>query len=80
MRLRNRPLFFESGGFIMKINGSDIHLPEDTPLSVILKERGYNRDRVATELNGNIVPRKDYDRTVITDGDILEIVGMVGGG
>ncbi|MDE7226559.1 MAG: sulfur carrier protein ThiS, partial [Ruminococcus sp.] len=30
--------------------------------------------------NGNIVPKKEYETTVLENGDSLEIVGFVGGG
>lgn len=37
-------------------------------------------DRVAVELNGNIVPRAEWAATALADGDRLEIVHFVGGG
>jgi thiamine biosynthesis protein ThiS len=37
-------------------------------------------DRVAVELNREIVPRDQWDRTQLADGDRLEIVHFVGGG
>jgi sulfur carrier protein len=37
-------------------------------------------DRVAVELNGNIVPRAEWTSTALADGDRLEIVHFVGGG
>ncbi|MCM1506716.1 MAG: sulfur carrier protein ThiS [Ruminococcus flavefaciens] len=40
----------------------------------------YNGRRVAVELNENIVPKAEYDSTVVSDGDKLEIVRFVGGG
>jgi sulfur carrier protein len=37
-------------------------------------------DRVAVELNGNIVPRAEWAAASLADGDRLEIVHFVGGG
>jgi sulfur carrier protein len=37
-------------------------------------------DRVAVELNLDIVPRATWESTVLKDGDRLEIVHFVGGG
>ena len=37
-------------------------------------------DRVAVELNREIVPRSQWDETQLRDGDHLEIVHFVGGG
>ena len=36
--------------------------------------------RLAIEKNGEIVPRSQFDATILNDGDKLEIVGAVGGG
>lgn len=41
---------------------------------------GYDTKRVAVELNGAILPKTDYDKTVLSDGDKIEIVSFVGGG
>lgn len=37
-------------------------------------------DRVAVELNRQIVPREQWTQTSLSDGDQLEIVHFVGGG
>lgn len=37
-------------------------------------------DRVAIELNRNIVPRDRWAETTLNDGDKLEMVHFVGGG
>lgn len=36
--------------------------------------------RLAIELNGEIVPRSQFEYTPLSDSDKLEIVGAVGGG
>ena len=38
----------------------------------------YDCDLIAVERNGSIV--NDYDKTVLQDGDTVEIVQFVGGG
>ena len=40
----------------------------------------YDRDLIAVERNGSIVKRSDYGKTVLQDGDTVEIVQFVGGG
>lgn len=49
-------------------------------LSEYLISSGYDTKRVAVEFNGNILPKADYDKTVLCDGDKIEIVSFVGGG
>ncbi len=41
---------------------------------------GYDAKRIAVERNGEIVPKADYGKITLTDGDTLEIVSFVGGG
>jgi thiamine biosynthesis protein ThiS len=41
---------------------------------------GMKVDRVAVELNRDIVPRDRWAETVLHEGDRLEIVHFVGGG
>ncbi len=47
-----------------------------------LESLGYDPDRrgVAAAINGEIVPRSDWDRLLLRDGDRVEIVGAVQGG
>ncbi len=36
--------------------------------------------RVAVEVNGEIVPKAEHERHVLADGDSVEVVTFVGGG
>ena len=49
-------------------------------LSVLLENSGFRRDRIAVEINGEIIKKSDYDNTVLNDGDKIEVVSFVGGG
>lgn len=53
-----------------------------TPLTLVglVEALGMKPDRVAVELNRNIVPRGQWLDTGLADGDQLEIVQFVGGG
>ncbi|MBI1884982.1 MAG: sulfur carrier protein ThiS [Chloroflexi bacterium] len=39
-----------------------------------------NRRHVAVARNGEVVPRERWAETAVEDGDVLEVVRMVGGG
>ena len=54
--------------------------PNVTTLAQLIAELGMKGDRVAVELNREIVPRSQWDETQLRDGDHLEIVHFVGGG
>lgn len=64
---------------MLRINGKESPAAGMT-LSVYLERHGYARGRVAVERNGEIVPRRLYEETVLQDGDTVEIVSFVGGG
>ena len=64
----------------MKINGKEIKLENETVLSGILEDQGFNLLKIAVMKNGDIVPTAEYDKTLINDNDSLEVVSFVGGG
>ena len=64
----------------MRINGQEYALTKVMSLQELLEEQGYRSSLVAVELNGAIVKRSEYDSTMLTAEDKLEIVSFVGGG
>ncbi|MCK9323516.1 MAG: sulfur carrier protein ThiS [Candidatus Methanomethylophilaceae archaeon] len=64
----------------MNINGQNIRIVSGTRLSDILFSNGYDRTKICVELNGNIIPKKDYESVIVNDEDSMEIVSFVGGG
>ena len=64
---------------MVKVCGKEIDAAGKT-VAELVETEGYRRDRVAVEINEEIVPKALYDTTVIKDGDCVEIVGFVGGG
>ena len=64
----------------MKLNGEQVTLLKPIPLLDFLKERNYADNRVAVELNGDIVPKSEFETVILKDSDKIEIVCFVGGG
>ena len=64
---------------MVKVNGTEIDIAGKT-LTEYLATTNYDMKRIATELNGDIVPKATYADTVLKDGDSIEIVSFVGGG
>ena len=62
------------------INGESRTLADLANLAALIESLGMKVDRVAVELNLEIVPRAQWATTPIKDGDKLEIVHFVGGG
>lgn len=65
---------------MLRINGKDVELAGETSLLDYLERLGLDPRAVAVEHNGEILQRDQYARAVLRDGDVLEIVRMVGGG
>ena len=64
---------------MVKLNGEQRELSGKT-VTEILNENGYDPKRVAVEVNLEIVPKSQYDSTILKDGDSVEVVSFVGGG
>ena len=64
----------------LTINGENRSLAPVESLHALIEQLGMKSDRVAIELNREIVPRDQWAQTPIRDGDRLEIVHFVGGG
>ncbi|MCS7150918.1 MAG: sulfur carrier protein ThiS, partial [Endomicrobia bacterium] len=64
----------------IKVNGKNEEIEGEILLSEFLKLKNIRPEVVTVELNGVIVQRKDYNTTLIKDGDEIEFVFFMGGG
>jgi thiamine biosynthesis protein ThiS len=64
----------------LHINGEQREFPDSLTVAALVAQLGMKPDRVAVELNMEIVPRTQWDATALKDGDKLEVVHFVGGG
>ena len=62
------------------INGEQQTFTDGLTLSALLEQLGIKSDRVAVELNREIVVRNLWPETHLNPDDKLEIVHFVGGG
>lgn len=62
------------------INGEERDVANVATLAALIAQLGMKADRVAVELNREIVSRPSWEGTPLRDGDRLEIVHFVGGG
>ena len=63
----------------LTING-ETQISSAETLALLVEQLSMKPDRVAIELNREIVPRDQWPQTALHDGDRLEIVHFVGGG
>lgn len=64
----------------LQINGEEREFPSPLSVFLLIEHMGMKQDRVAVELNREIVARDRWAETSLFDGDRLEIVHFVGGG
>ncbi len=64
---------------MVKVNGEMLDMNGRT-VTELLAEMNISGQRVAVELNEDIVPKAKYGETVLSDGDSVEVVRFVGGG
>ena len=62
------------------LNGEDKSLKEGTSLSQLLGQLGIEGNRIAVEINREIIPKSEHAQYVIRDGDKIEVVHAIGGG
>ena len=64
----------------IRLNGRDQEAPEGSTILSLLETAGLQTGRVAVELNGSVVPKTGYQRALLREGDVMEVVHFVGGG
>lgn len=64
---------------MVKING-ELSSSEGMVLAEYLSQNGYDTRCIAVERNGEIVPKSQYEATILQENDSLEVVSFVGGG
>ncbi|MCH2201454.1 MAG: sulfur carrier protein ThiS [Fuerstiella sp.] len=64
----------------VSVNGENHNVPDKTTMSELLDVLRINNRYCAVEQNQEVVPREHHPNTLLSDGDTLEIVTLVGGG
>ena len=64
----------------IKVNDEAVEVPEGTTLDQLVEQLALAPERLAIELNREVVRRAEWPLTSLTEGDRVEIVHFVGGG
>jgi thiamine biosynthesis protein ThiS len=64
----------------VQVNGEVREVPEKITLGELVRELSLAPERLAVELNREVVRRAAWPETEIREGDQVEIVHFVGGG
>jgi thiamine biosynthesis protein ThiS len=62
------------------VNGEERQMGPSTTVKQLLASLGLADTLVAVERNEEIVPRAQHERTLLHEGDRVEVVQFVGGG
>ena len=65
---------------MITVNGKQIQLTSEMSVADYLDQNNYQINRIAVEMNEEILPKYSYSETMLKDGDRLEVVTFVGGG
>lgn len=62
------------------VNGKEHDAPPGQTVRQLIESIGLGKAAVAVERNREVVPRKAHESTALAEGDVLELVTLVGGG
>jgi thiamine-phosphate pyrophosphorylase len=65
--------------YTLKVNGREVQLAA-SHVADLVAFYGLAGKRIVAELNGDIIARSAWDRTPLSQGDVVELVHFVGGG
>jgi len=64
----------------IQLNGSSYEINNKTNLNKLLDKLKIQKTKVAIEVNGVIVEKKQYPKIILNKDDKVEIVHFIGGG
>lgn len=62
------------------VNGEKREVSENQSLVELLKKLELPTERIAVELNREVIRKINWNETIINEGDKIEIIHFVGGG
>jgi thiamine biosynthesis protein ThiS len=64
----------------VRVNDEAVEVAQGATLAALVEQLALAPERLAVELNREVVRRADWPRTTLNEGDRVEIVHFVGGG
>ena len=64
----------------IRLNGDAKEIEDGTTLTSLVESLSLAPERLAVELNGEVVRRADWPRVTLKEDDRVEVVHFVGGG
>ena len=64
----------------IQVNGESRRVHGEMNVTGLLRDLQLNGERVAVEINREILDRRDFDARMLQEGDCVEILSFIGGG
>ena len=64
----------------IQLNGDSYEINAGTNLDKLLNKLKIQKNKVAIEVNGEIIEKNKYQNLILNKGDKVEIVNFIGGG
>lgn len=65
---------------MLTVNNKPLDVPDQATVEGLLRQLDLSRAPCAVEVNRELVPKARHAAVVLKDGDVVEIVTLVGGG
>jgi sulfur carrier protein len=62
------------------VNGAATEVADAIAMSALIQALGLAGQRIAVEVNADLVPRSRFETQLLAEGDRVEIIHAVGGG
>ncbi|MES9959345.1 MAG: sulfur carrier protein ThiS [Sedimenticola sp.] len=62
------------------VNGEEREVPDDYRMATLIDSLDLAGQRIAVEVNEELVPRSTFENHTLQPGDNIEIVNAIGGG
>ena len=70
----------ETPGMHIQVNGDSRNVREEMNVTGLLQDLQLNVERVAVEINLQILEKGEFDSRILQEGDRVEIMSFIGGG
>jgi sulfur carrier protein len=64
----------------MKVNGKEIKFKENKNILSLLNDFEISKDRVVVEVNFDILEEEEFEKYILKEEDVIELINFVGGG
>ncbi len=64
----------------VRVNGNAMQCSPGTTLRSLIESLGMGKQAVAVEVGGKLVPHREHATRTLSEGEVIELVSLVGGG